>query len=377
MGIWSPKKHYLNQVGFEQHQDQPKRISTSAGHRLTVILENGASDSHTSKTREAHRDSIRKSGLSAILADVPEDRGASAHSSGYSYNVWSENEKFAALRNHKQIAKRGGWKRLLTILAVILLLIIALGVGLGVGLKKKSESSSSSTPTTSSNSDSGSADTPASPTSTSTSSASSSAQPSNFPLGTYSLVTFLDTVQTNCTSNPLTWTCAPYTDYYTSVSKSQAIFNWIISGSKDAYKISSTDNPFSISFKNADLELLDEGKDNERFRFQIDQTKTVSPSTNLTSDNAAVECDFVGNLQGVMYTKMAKEYPSDQDPDASTTYTTWPYAVKVEQTAAGGNNVPSCYKTTSSGQHGESVSLEAEVETTMCSCLYKNWHTPM
>lgn len=143
MGLWSsPKKHYLNQVGFEQHQEQPKRISTSAGHRLTVILENGSSDSQPAKTRDSHRESVRKSGLSPILADVPEDRSASAsaHSSGYSFNVWSENEKFAALRNHKQVAKRGGWKRLLIILALILLLIVGLGVGLGVGLsKKKSE----------------------------------------------------------------------------------------------------------------------------------------------------------------------------------------------------------------------------------------------
>ncbi|KAJ4358054.1 uncharacterized protein N0V89_002633 [Didymosphaeria variabile] len=377
MGLWSSKKHYLNQVGFEQHQEQPKRISTSAGHRLTVILENGSSDNQATKAREAHRDLGRKSGLSPILADVPEDRSASAHSSGYSFNVWSENEKFAALRNHKQVAKRGGWKRLLIILAIIMLLIIALGVGLGVGLKKKKSESSSS------NSGTSTFGTPASGTPTSessdspTSTSSSIAQPSEFPLGTYSLVTFLDTVQTNCTSNPMTWTCAPYTTYYTSNSKSLATFNWIISGSKGAYKISSTDNPFSLSFKNANLELLDEGKEQERYRFQIDQTKTVSPSTNLTSDNAAVECDFVGNLQGVMYTKMAKEYPSDQDPDPDTSHTTWPYAVRVEQTAAGGEGVPNCYKTTSSGQKGDTVSLEAEDATTMCSCLYKNWHTPM
>ncbi|KAL1612608.1 hypothetical protein SLS60_000837 [Paraconiothyrium brasiliense] len=377
MGLWSSKKHYLNQVGFEQHQEQPKRISTSAGHRLTVILENGSSDNHATKAREAHRDSVRKSGLSPILADVPEDRSASAHSSGYSFNVWSENEKFAALRNHKQVAKRGGWKRLLILLAIILLLIIALGVGLGVGLKKKKSESSSSDSGTSTYGTSSSG-TPTSDTADSPTSASSSTvQPSNFPLGTYSLVTFLDTVQTNCTSNPMTWTCAPYTTYYTSNSKSLATFNWAISGSKGAYKISSTDNPFSISFKNANLELLDEGKEQERYRFQIDQTKTVSPSTNLTSDNAAVECDFIGNLQGVLYTKMAKEYPSDQDPDPDTSHTTWPYAVRVEQTAAGGEGVPSCYKTTSSGQKGDSVSLEAEDATTMCSCLYKNWHTPM
>jgi hypothetical protein len=83
----------------------------------------------------------------------------------------------------------------------------------------------------------------------------------------------------------------------------------------------------------------------------------------------------VGTLQGVMYTKMAKEYPSDQDPDPSTSYTTWPYAAKLEQSAAGGKGVPSCYKTTSSGQHGDSISLEAVAATTLCSCLYKNWRT--
>jgi hypothetical protein len=138
MGFWSPKKHYLNQVGFEQHQDHTKRISTSAGHRLTVILENGTADSQAAKTRDARHDSVRKGGLNPILAEVPEDRSASARLSGYSYNVWSENEKFAVLRNHKQIAKRGGWKRLLIILAIVLLLIMALGVGLGVRLKNKS-----------------------------------------------------------------------------------------------------------------------------------------------------------------------------------------------------------------------------------------------
>ncbi len=62
----------------------------------------------------------------------------SGDSSGYSYSVWSDGEKkFSALRNHKQIAKRGGWRRLTIILAIILAIVIALGVGLGIGLKKK------------------------------------------------------------------------------------------------------------------------------------------------------------------------------------------------------------------------------------------------
>lgn len=175
----------------------------------------------------------------------------------------------------------------------------------------------------------------------------------------------------------MTWTCPPYTNYYTSTSKSQATFSWVISGTKGAYKISSTDNPFSISFRNAKLELQGEGTDQERYRFQIDQTKTVSPSTNLTSDNAAVECDFVGNLQAELYTRQAKEYPSDSDPEPTTSYTTWPYRVRIEQSAAGGQGVPSCYKTTPNGQHGDSITLDAEDRTTMCSCLYKNWRTPL
>lgn len=129
---------------FRDHQEigehQTKRISTPAGQRLSVILENGSADSHAAKTRESHRASVRKSGLSPALADAPresmEDR--SQDSSGYSYSVWSDGEKkFAAFRNHRQIAKRGGWKRLVIILVILILIIIALGVGLGLGLKKK------------------------------------------------------------------------------------------------------------------------------------------------------------------------------------------------------------------------------------------------
>lgn len=186
-------------------------------------------------------------------------------------------------------------------------------------------------------------------------------------------------MQTNCTANAQTWTCYPYTDYYTSNSKSISTFDWNITGSSSSgYKISSTSNPFSLSFQNAPLELLDQGKDSERYRFQIASTKTVSPATNLTADNAAVDCDFVGNLQANLYTKMAKEYPSDQDPSGNPSYTTWPYAVKIEQSAPGGQGVPSCYKTTESGQHGDAVTgLAAQDASTLCSCLYKNWHTPM
>lgn len=214
-------------------------------------------------------------------------------------------------------------------------------------------------------------------------------------------MTFLDTVLTNCTSNPSTWTCYPYTIYNTSPSRSIATFNWIISGSASAYKISSTENPFSLSFQDVDLELLDEGKSTERYRFQTSMTKTVSPDSGLTKDNAAAECEFEGtSLQAYLYTKMERSYPDTEagDPTGNPSFSVWPFgtytpllgpwrrraiadcsviAVRVEQAVGGGDNIPSCYKL-SNGQPGDRITtgLEAQDAGNLCSCLYKNWRTP-
>jgi hypothetical protein len=135
MDFWNSSSKHKQIV-----EPQTKRISTPAGQRLSVILENGDA---AGKARESHRASMRKSGLAgALVGDVPREsiEGASNGDSGYSYTVWSEGEKFAALRNHKQIAKRGGWKRIAIIVGIILVLIIALAVGLSFGLKKKGSS---------------------------------------------------------------------------------------------------------------------------------------------------------------------------------------------------------------------------------------------
>jgi hypothetical protein len=240
---------------------------------------------------------------------------------------------------------------------------------------------------------------PSSPSSPSSSSSSSSSLPPDFPLGTFSLVTFLENAATNCTANPATWRCYPYTDWYTSPSNSSATFNWIISGSPGSYKISSTSNPFSITFKNAPLELLDAGKESERYKFQLQQLKSVSPTTSLTTDGAAVQCDYPNtNFQASLFTKKTKSYPDDTTMGAgSPSYTTWPFgksayssrlyldavadvvvlAVLIEQSTAGGQNVPSCYKM-ADGQEGAQLdALDAQPGGTLCSCLYKNWHAPV
>jgi hypothetical protein len=165
---------------------------------------------------------------------------------------------------------------------------------------------------------------------TPTGSISPTSTPSNFPQGNFSLITFLDTVSTDCTANAATWTCYPYTDYNTSPSESLATFNWIItsSPSSSSYQISSTKNPFSISFTNADLTLLDEGEDSERYHFQLQDTKTVSPSTSITDDGASVECEYDNtSLQAFLYTKMQKSYPdtANGDEDGGPAYPVWPW----------------------------------------------------
>ncbi|KAF2196126.1 hypothetical protein GQ43DRAFT_499736, partial [Delitschia confertaspora ATCC 74209] len=200
--------------------------------------------------------------------------------------------------------------------------------------------------------------------------------PTGFPLGSYSLTTFLDTVQTNCTSNPSTWSCFPYTIYNTSPSKSLTTFNWVISASSDntKYSISSTENPFDIIFEDVPLELLDQGKDTERYRFQTRLDKTVDP------DDEAMECSYSGTtFQGTLYTKMAKGYPEGEN-SKDVSFPLWPFAVLIEQTMAGGEDTPTCYKLGDNGKVDKKQKikegLEAMDTTSLCSCLYKNWRPP-
>lgn len=168
------------------------------------------------------------------------------------------------------------------------------------------------------------------PTSSPTSTLTPSAAPANFPVGSYSLVTFLDTVTTGCTSDPNTWTCAPFTDYYTDPQKALTVLNWEITGSSGSYKISSKgqDGTFDTTFQNEKLELLDEGKDQERFRFQINRSKTVNMTGSLGEETGDFECDFGSTgLAGYLYTKMSRTYPDDTIAVSGVTGDAWPYGM--------------------------------------------------
>ncbi|KAF1835274.1 hypothetical protein BDW02DRAFT_597406 [Decorospora gaudefroyi] len=388
-----------------------KRISTPAGQRLSVILDakrskspssaakisvttestfcNDPSHQHVGPVQHGHR-SEKKAGFMSVLTggrlNTPRESSEDdmRNGSNLSVSVWSDRdaEKFGHLRRGR---RRGfcawGWKRLALIAVVIVALIVALGVGLALGLKKKDTQSGSPTATTASStpapSDTGTGTDASSTTATGASSASStsalapSAVPSNFPVGKYSLVVFLDTVTTSCTAEPDTWTCSPYTDYYRDPQKALSVLNWEISGSSGSYKISSggRDATFGTTFQNEDLELLDSGKETERYRFQTSRSRTVNVTGTVGKEKGDFECDYgATNIAGYLYTKMQRTYPDDTIALSATKNTPWPYAVRVEESVAGGKEIPACKSSS-----GDKASLKAQDESTLCSCLYKNW----
>jgi hypothetical protein len=150
----------------------------------------------------------------------------------------------------------------LALLIAALLGVIGLAVGLGVGLTKGRKKDSDSA---------GQGD------ATYTQQQPDNSTPTQqLPLGQYSFVTNLRAQQTNCTSNPATWRCYPYTNLDpsnpTTNATSQSTFNWIIRNTSAIYAtndtpsstpsaggipanltLSSTNNPFALTFTNQSL----------------------------------------------------------------------------------------------------------------------------
>lgn len=361
-----------------------KRISTPAGQRLSIVLENSHSSrcfqpdpsaktakinvtttstycndpthQHIDPALHVHQ-TPRKSGLASFFTGgrlgIPgrgaDDQSHNGSGSNLSVSVWSDKDadKFGQVRERRHGGTRRGWawKRIVIIAAVIVALIIALAVGLAVGLKKKASSRQGSllplSPPihvlTCDGSQPSSASTSGHPTatgtntglpSTPTSTLSPSVAPKDFPLGNYSIITFLDTVNKNCTSNPNTWTCTPMTDYYSDPQKALAVMNWEVTGSSGAYKITSRDagEVLSMTFQNEALQLLDSGKDTERYMFQMSRTKSVNVTGTIGKETGNFECDYgTTTLQGHLYTKLARTYPDDTIVVGNTGYSAWPY----------------------------------------------------
>jgi hypothetical protein len=288
-------------------------------------------------------------------------------------------EKLARLRageSEDPNGRRGGWFRVVLI-AGILLLIIGLAVGLGVGLTRK-EGNRDDEGEQSSNT----LQTP----------------PQKFPLGQYSLVTALRNVDTSCTSNPATWRCFPYIEYATDGSTndtSLAPFNWVIYNTSSPYattktmspmsqmpanlSVSTSNDPFGITFNDKALTYNNDptNETSAHYSFTFTMPRRVIPSPAITADGAAAECFYNDTVFSAnLYLTAPRVFPAG-DTSASGAlggYEQWPYAIDITQTAAGGDNVPICYRTID-GRRDERIEdgLIPQPVGAECLCEYRNY----
>lgn len=113
----------------------PPNLSTPADTRLSVIAEDGDVPlPPRAVTRTHHRPFGRRWNLGN-----PPMHNYEKSPPEYSLRDDSppKHRRCMALRNNKQLAKRGGWKRLLCIILFLIALVVALAVGLLVGLRQR------------------------------------------------------------------------------------------------------------------------------------------------------------------------------------------------------------------------------------------------
>ncbi|KAI7325308.1 hypothetical protein KC315_g7993 [Hortaea werneckii] len=373
-----------------------KRISLPTSQRLSTITEGpNTSTSQTfrspliAKPSGQHEDALGRQSQDTTKTGppayewIPEPLDANED-----LRAPVEGEKLAALRrNGSEGRQRGGWIRLGLVIGLAALVIVGLAVGLGVGLTIKNNQNKP---------DGSRANKEHLPDSV-----ESGEEAMPFPLGEYSLVTALRAVDTSCTPNPATWRCYPYSVYYPSdpatADTSTATFNWILSNTSSIYptndtaittsaagipanlSISSTNNPFSVTFTNESLTYVNEqGKSTSaRFTFNFRMQKSVIPSASITSNNAATQCYYSSTrFVGTLYLNAGSNYPTSDAGrnDGGAGYTRWSYAVEIQQSSPGGQDVPTCYETFS-GQVGDKILTlgDARPDSSQCLCSYRNY----
>lgn len=368
---------FRNQYPQPLGQPPPKRISTPAGQRLSTITE-GPPDSNLQRQGRRAIFSSRLQntpfarryfGSTSSRDAAPETEKnppayssqpppASRRSALFTGSVWSASSTYSGDEplqasptpspgiGDRVFGQRGGWKRVIVFLVIIVVVIIALAVGLGVGLTRKNNSSNSKSGSGSSNS------------------------PQSFPLGTWTLDTFLTNTSTSCTADPSTWQCDPL-QLYPSPTSAYA-FTWTISSSShppsnSTLLISAMNNPLALTFPNTTLILQSPGTPNEHYAFNLTMSKTsITPSLN---DNPASDrCYFNSTiLSATLYTQMARQIPND----ANAT-NVWPAAVNIMQTSPGGANVPDCYPLLGNTIAGPRITgIAPQPESSMCECMYE------
>ena len=355
-----------------------KRISLPASQRLSTITEGPQAPE---PGRWSRRSTFRNSTSSAAThrtAPPPYTSTPASVAGDEDAPDASEEEKLARLRRtwSSSTGTRGGWGRLVLLVVVIVVLIglaIGLGVGLTVGRKKDNENESTTT------SDGGDAQ---------------DTLIQQLPLGQYSFSTTLRAQQTNCSSNPATWRCYPYTVFNPSDSGTQAsslsTFDWIIRNTSTIYAtsttpntqtsgvpanltISSTDNPFALAFEAQELTYhADSNATSPRFTFEFTLPKVVVPTSALTSSNAVTQCYFNSTvLSGTIY--LAGSLDPSTTSTTSSSYEDWPYPVEIVQSSPGGEGIPDCYETVDGKVGARVEGLQPEAEGDECRCEYRNY----
>jgi hypothetical protein len=384
-----PENHYL--------PDSPtlrtpasKRILLPVSQRLSTVTEGAVAQAPSS----ARWSTLRTTSTStAAYSTAPPPYELLPPPVGHDLTNPNDEENLGRLRRKLSATeRRGGWGRLALLIAA-LLGVIGLAVGLGVGLTKGRKKDSDSA---------GQGD------ATYTQQQPDNSTPTQqLPLGQYSFVTNLRAQQTNCTSNPATWRCYPYTNLDpsnpTTNATSQSTFNWIIRNTSAIYAtndtpsstpsaggipanltLSSTNNPFALTFTNQSLTYHHSSSDDDgnassppMLTFAFTLPKTVVPTSAIASDNAATQCFFNNTvLSGRIYlAASSSESVSSEAAAGADSSEQWPYSVEVLQSSVGGQGTPDCYKTVDGGL-GERVTEGLEPITAAgeeeCRCEYSN-----
>lgn len=208
---------------------------------------------------------------------------------------------------------------------------------------------------------------------------------------------------TSCTRLSSTWSCYPYQTYEQSPTGALTTFTWIITSPSSSssssssksdptnplspttdYLISSTPNPFALTFTNTTLRLTDAGLESEALIFSVPMQKTVIPNEDISGgDGSAAKCLYDETVfEGRVYTRRSKTYPptpSDATSDGGrgggggSEFEPWLYAVEIAQTIS---MAPECYKTLN-GDLRDRIDLDAPAAGAggECECGYRNFGT--
>jgi hypothetical protein len=203
--------------------------------------------------------------------------------------------------------------------------------------------------------------------------------PTNFPLGSYSIPTFLDSVLTNCTGDPGAWTCPPGVEYETDTLSSLEMFNFAITAGATAgtYQLAPAGNNLALgsdgnAFTPIPLTIVNQGQPSENYRFQATVSRSMSSAINGSAAGADT-CVFPGTtFQGWLYTRAARSYPAaGQALPGPAPFGFWPFEARVEM-VVGGDVAPECYAGTGTTGTRLALNTAAQDAGNLCSCLYRN-----